>query len=378
MSPPGRPKGEFRRPQAAGIPASPPGRSAGRSPAASGRSPVNALGRHPQRGAALLTAMIIVTIVATLASAMVWQQWHAIEVEAAERQRTQSHWVLSGALDWARLILREDARDNRRNGNPDHLGEPWAVPLAEARLSTFLAADRDHTDDAPDAFLSGVISDAQARYNLLNLVSDGKVVEKELEVLRRLCDIVGVVPTLADQLAEALRMASPQGSSASGGTEASVDATIDPPVMPGSADDLAWLGVDPASLEKLRPFVTLLPSPTRLNLNTAPKEVIAAVLERGDLASAERIVLTRERNPLTKVEEATALLGGGAAIDPNRVSVTSDFFEVYGALRLENRLFEERSLVQRRNDLQVVAIRRERVRDGLNRPLLQYHSNSKS
>ena len=114
--------------------------------------------RRSQRGAALLTAMIIVTLVATLAASMVWQQWRAVQVEGAERARAQSAWILAGALDWARLILKED----RRSGaNPvDHLGEPWAVPLAEARLSTFLAVDQSNTDDAPDAFLSGLITDA--------------------------------------------------------------------------------------------------------------------------------------------------------------------------------------------------------------------------
>ena len=87
--------------------------------------------------------MIIVALVATLAASMVWQQWRAIQVEAAERARTQSAWILAGALDWARLILREDAQDGRHDGTSvDHLGEPWAVPLAEARLSTFLAADK--------------------------------------------------------------------------------------------------------------------------------------------------------------------------------------------------------------------------------------------
>ena len=316
-----------------------------------------------QRGAALLTAMIIVTIVATLASGMVWQQWHSIEVEAAERERSQSHWILSGALDWARLILREDARDNARNGNPDHLGEPWAVPLAEARLSTFLAADRDNTDDAPDAFLSGTITDAQSRYNLFNLVDQGKVMPLEQDILRRLCDIVGVVPTVADQLGDAMKLAAGQGSSGDTGTAASIDSTIDPPVAPVSEDDLAWLDVDPAALEKLRPFVTLLPRRTPVNLNTAPKEVIAAVVKGSDLTIAERIVRTRERNPLKKVDDAIAIFGNGVKLDDikDSTSVTSDFFEVYGALRLENRLFEERSLVERRANLQVVPVRRERV-----------------
>ena len=41
----------------------------------------------PQRGAALLTAMIIVTLVSTLAAGMVWQQWRAVQVEVAERAR---------------------------------------------------------------------------------------------------------------------------------------------------------------------------------------------------------------------------------------------------------------------------------------------------
>ena len=89
-----------------------------------------------QRGAALLAAMLTVTLVAAFAASALWQQWRAIEVEAAERTRIQAAWMLLGALDWSRLILAEDARGS----GSDSLAEPWAVPLAEARLSTFLAA----------------------------------------------------------------------------------------------------------------------------------------------------------------------------------------------------------------------------------------------
>ena len=52
------------------------------------------------RGAALLIAMVLLTLVSTLAAGMVWQQNRAIQVEAAERARTQSAWILNGALDW--------------------------------------------------------------------------------------------------------------------------------------------------------------------------------------------------------------------------------------------------------------------------------------
>ena len=45
--------------------------------------------RRRQRGAALLTAMVIVTLVATLAASMIWQQWRAVQIEAAERSRAQ-------------------------------------------------------------------------------------------------------------------------------------------------------------------------------------------------------------------------------------------------------------------------------------------------
>ena len=43
------------------------------------------LKRSRQSGAALLLAMLTVALVATLASAALWQQWRAIEVEGAER-----------------------------------------------------------------------------------------------------------------------------------------------------------------------------------------------------------------------------------------------------------------------------------------------------
>src|SRR5512146_2093534 len=115
------------------------------------------------RGAALLSAMLTVVLVATFAAAALWQQWRSIEVEVAERQRVQAEWVLTGALDWARLVLREDAR---ASGAVDHLGEPWAVPLQEARLSSFLAADQNSSaaesgSEGFDAFRSGPDSDRQ-------------------------------------------------------------------------------------------------------------------------------------------------------------------------------------------------------------------------
>jgi general secretion pathway protein K len=309
-----------------------------------------------QRGAALLTAMIIVTVVATLASGMVWQQWRALQVEAAERAQTQSEWVLQGALDWTRMILREDARE----GGSDHLGEPWAAPLAEARLSTFLAADRSMAEDAPDAFLSGRIVDAQSRYNLRNLVQQGKVSRSELQTLVRLCGFLGLNGEVAPRLADALRRATP-GSTTEAASDASTTTTT-LPLMPASVEELGWLGLDATTVRRLKPYVVLLPRETPVNLNTAPKEVIAAVLPGIDLATAERLVQSRLRDPLKTPADAKAVLGEQALTDARRVSVNSNYFIVYGALRLDQVTVAQRSLLER-NGRDVRTLSTQRLRD---------------
>lgn len=298
-----------------------------------------------QRGAALLTAMIIVTLVATLASSMIWQQWRAVQVETAERARAQSAWILTGALDWARLILREDAR----SGGADHLGEPWAVPLAEARLSTFLAADRDNAEDAPEAFLSGAIADAQARYNLRNLIDQNKVLPAELQVLERLCETAGVSSSVAARIATGLLEASQADSE-----------SAEAPLMPHSVAELVWLDIDADTVQRLAPYVVLLPARTPVNVNTASREVLAAVIDDMDLASAERLVQVRQRTPFRGRADLNKLLPGGIQPPAGRLDIASRFFEVTGRLRLEQRVLEERSLVERKG-LDIVPLRRERV-----------------
>ena len=121
-----------------------------------------------QRGAALLLAMIILTLVSTVAAGMVWQQSRAIQVEAAERARAQAVWLLNGGLEWGRYILRSN--NSRLLGGPSELSE-----IKEMRLSSFLAIDQTNNADADlDAFFSGRIVDAQSRWNLRNLI-DAKV-----------------------------------------------------------------------------------------------------------------------------------------------------------------------------------------------------------
>ncbi|MEY4712995.1 MAG: hypothetical protein RIS88_2445 [Pseudomonadota bacterium] len=313
-------------------------------------------GARHRRGAALLAALITVALVATLAMAGLWQQWRAIEVETAERQRAQAAWVLTGALDWARLILREDAR----TGTVDHLAEPWAIPLQEARLSTFLAADRNApAGDAAgeSAFLSGDIVDLQSRLNLNNLLDAGRISPAGLRAFQRLFDLLGLPPAQLETLVAQLRLASgPAGVGGGGGggggggrnapgPQTDTD-TQRVPLMPVRAEQLGWLGLPASTVAALQPHVTVLPRRTSVNLNTANAQVIYAAINGIGLADARRLVAARTARALAAPADAARLLGQ-ALPDDALVGVSSRYFEVRGRLRLDRLVMQVRTRVER-------------------------------
>ncbi len=295
--------------------------------------------RIAQRGAALLVAMLVLTLVSTLAAGMVWQQARAIEVESAERTRAQAAWILTGALDLGRVLLRVDAR----KPGVDDLTEVWATQLEEASLSSLLAQDRNNNvEGAPEAFLRGRIRDAQDRYNLRNLVdaATGKIVEAELAALTRLCETAAVAPETAQTLASGLQAALQAEKPGEG--EAQTDAVL----LPQTVDQLVWFGLDAQTVQRLQPYVGLLPEPTPLNVNTASAEVIAAVIAGLDSGSSQRIV---NRRPFKTLQDMRSDVPGDAALDAKRLSVNSNYFEISGRLRMDGRVLEERMLVKRAN-----------------------------
>ena len=300
----------------------------------------------PQRGAALLAAMLTVTLVATLAAAALWQQWRGIEVEAAERSRIQSSWILSGALDWSRLILREDKLSASKT---DNLSEPWATPLAEARMSSFLSLDNSVSDDPEEAFLAGQITDAQARMNVLNLVAAQKISPAAHLAFRKLFELVGIAPEQLDALEQNLLLAL--------GPQTDPEALL----LPQRVDELAWLGLTPASLQLLKPYITVLPTLTLVNLNTAPAEVIYAVFPLLDLSGALRLAQQRQAKPFTMLGDMDKLVPPGALLftEGAPYAFVTDYFEVHGRLRLDQTVLEERSLVKRTGS-DVATVWRER------------------
>ena len=302
--------------------------------------------KKAQQGAALLLAMLTVTLVATFAAASMWQQWRAVEVEAAERGRAQSAWILVGALDFSRLILREDARSG---GNVDHLAEPWAVPLQESRLSTFLAAENnvsqvdDASTDTTEAFLSGQITDMQSRLNLTNLAANGQVSETALRQFTRLFEQLSLPQQELGLLVEGLRQAGGKDGSAA-------------PLLPPTVSQLGWLGLSPATVAALAPYVAILPGQTLINANTAPAEVLLAAIDDLDMAGAQKIVQARESRHFRTAQDVKTLLGG--SIDC-ACEVRSSYFEVRGRLRIGGTMVDERSLVRRAGQV-ITTLWRER------------------
>jgi len=308
--------------------------------------------RARQRGAAVLLAMLTVALVATLSASAYWQQWQAWAVERAQQQHAQAAWLLSGALDWTRLILREDARA----GQTDHLAEPWAVPLQEARLNTFLAAAEAQQADRllTEAFLSGHITDMQARLNLRNLVrgrsEQARASPPDQAAAARLFAALGLpeaeLERFAEQLLRTLRSLPAEGAIAASATAPSAPSAA--ALLPQRWEQLEWLGLSGPTLQQLAAHATWLPEPTPLNLNTASALVIHASVPGLDLAQAQRLVQQRQRSHFERLEQVAQQLGpAGLHIGAERFAVSSRYFLLHGQLRLDDLALSETALVVR-------------------------------
>ena len=306
-----------------------------------------------QRGAALLAAMLTVALVATFAATALWQQWGSIEIERAERQRLQVAWMLAGALDWSRLILREDAR----SGAVDHLGEPWAMVLEESRLSTFLAADRNNTagfalEDTLDAFLSGRVEDAQAKLNITNLIDGKQISAIHRASFAKLFEVLGLPASELQGLCEQLLLANTY--------QADNAALAKAPLKPQRMSQLVWLGLPASTIKRLEPYATLLPKPSPVNLNTASPEVLYASIARADRALANRISTLRQSQAFQTLEDAAKTLGlASSDLNPQQHATGSQYFMVWGRMRLEQTTVQEVSLIERQG-VRVSTLWRER------------------
>ena len=265
-----------------------------------------------QHGVAIVLAMGVVALAALAATAMMVPQstWsRQVELTAGH---AQAQLLIQAGLDWARAVLSDD----RRASNVDHLGEPWALRLPPIPVE--------------NGSLTGHIEDQQGKFNLNNLLKDGKLNLTQLAQFRRLLSILALPPALAGALADwidADREPQPQD-----GAEDAYYLSQQPPYLAANRPliDVAELalvrGFDDSVRARLRPYVTALPRFTAVNVNTASPEVISAIVDGLNLDDARAVVAQRERAYFRNFADFFSRLPTGLIVPSESISVSSDYF----------------------------------------------------
>jgi general secretion pathway protein K len=231
-----------------------------------------------QRGIAVLTAMLVVTVGTIIAVNLMWQATLDLRRAEAALAADQGLMYVQGAEAWAADILRQDQVDSP---NSDDLSEPWATELPPLPVD--------------GGTITGRIEDLQGRFNLNNLIrADGREDELARGQFERLLFLLELDPQLAgaviDWLDPDTEMRFP-----SGGEDVAYSGA-DPPyrtansMITTASELMAVAGFDREAYTKLAPYVTVLPAGTSLNVNTASDVVLASLSEDIDVATAASLV----------------------------------------------------------------------------------------
>jgi general secretion pathway protein K len=346
--------------------------------------------RVRQRGVAIISALLVVALSAILVSGMLWRQ--QVQIRRIENQRllSQAQWVARGALDWTRLILRSEGDTS---AGITYLGGLWGVPIAKTRLSDFLGQIGEvRAEQGAETYLSGSIEDAQAKFNLRNLVASPapgviQLSAEQTAAYQRLLVSLGLSGQLAKVTALQIRASlsqsatrfqtstsangstpasgvTPVGGGGGGGGTTGGSFTDQPgmedgddnqrvaPLLMTSLDSLLDIpGYTPEIVARLRPFVTVLPTTTAVNMNTASAEVIAAVVPGMSVSQAQALVARRQtvffRNAGDVQLALTAAGVQTVSIDPNEFDVNSSYFVVHGSVQHERAVVDRTTLVYR-------------------------------
>jgi general secretion pathway protein K len=290
-------------------------------------------GATRQRGMAILLAMLVVALATIAASGFVFHaslEWRKYENAAS---LSQARWVLRAAEHWAAAVLRDDARQ----GNVDHLGEIWARPLPPVEAEGYA--------------LTGQVEDQDGRFNINNIVANGAVDVAQLAILRRLLVGLDLPEDLAADIADWLDADS---EALQGGRDERLEyLTRQPAVVPAnrplaSFGELARVrGVDARVMARLAPYVAVLPERNRINVNTAPAEVIAALVPGLSLDQAYTLAARRERAYFRDQADFSQALPAGLSAEADMVATASRFFLVRARARHERVDIAGRALLRR-------------------------------
>ncbi|HNK17304.1 MAG TPA: type II secretion system minor pseudopilin GspK [Piscinibacter sp.] len=296
---------------------------------------------HHQRGAAVILALLTVALVAGLAAAALADLGVALEQVTGRHDQAQARQLARGAVDWARNVLAEDARTSQ----VDHFGETWAVKVPPTPVE--------------EGQVSGELQELSGRFNLNNLVqaSDGNAMA--VEQFQRMLAVVGVGKSEAMNLTAALLdwLDADDEPRRPAGAESAWYATQSPPRRPANgplvtvSELLQVRGFTPQLFDRLTPLVTALPPGSMINVNTAPPEILAAVVPGMTLDTARVVAVERNRAWFKSVNDFKARLpSDNSNLDTNGLAVSSRYFLATGRARFGVAMVRMEVLLDRRQN----------------------------
>ncbi|MCP2072091.1 UNVERIFIED_ORG: general secretion pathway protein K [Pseudomonas lini] len=306
-----------------------------------------------QRGMAVISALLIAAVVAVIAGGMLTRQTLFTRSLEAEQLRIQGTARLQGGLQLSRQLLS----DARQRDPLTRFGQPWANPIVMPGSNLV---------DTP---FEGQLEDEQGKFNLRNLVANERVDQEQVRAFERLCDQLGVAATVRARIVERVIAAYPRvlnpeladkapvSNSFDSGRDTSPDASNAPlaptrPMLRTLQDLRGVKGVTEALLETLAPYVTILPTNTWLNGNTASASVLAAYVPGLSLQRAQALVRERDGGHwfINRGDFVNRLRMPELEMTSVKVGITSDWFRLRGQARSGQRRVEIDALLQRSQD----------------------------
>jgi general secretion pathway protein K len=276
--------------------------------------PVRRAFARRQRGAAVLVAMLVVAIAALAASSFMFRsqvEWRRFE-NLSRMDQAQS--VLRAAQQWGATVLLDDAR----NSSVDHRGEAWATRLPPVEAENYR--------------IWGLMEDQEGRFNLNNLVANGEIDKQQLAIFVRLLSALRLPESLAGAVADWIDADDLPFNANS--VDSPYYATLQTPYRATNRtlininELLRVKDMDRNTLAMLRPFVTVLPTRTPINVNTASPEVLVALVQGLSSEEAYSMVAKRERTYYRNITDFQQALPSGMTAPASGISVSSQYFLV--------------------------------------------------
>lgn len=284
--------------------------------------------RSREKGMAIIGALVVVAAASVATAGIMERQALLADTLAGERDRAQARWLLRGGLDWARIILFNDARTNAVTLK----NTIWAQPISGLEL-------RD-PHSRRSAWFSGLIEDEQGKYNLRRLAVNGTVLADELAALERLLAGLGLPGRLAATIAA--RVAAAQT-----GPQRAASA----PALRTLHDLRGLEGLRLETLAMLSDYLTLLPENTAINVNTARAEVLSAAIPGLSLGEARGLAEERDRGRwFNSRGDFLNRLGEPRMAADIALDVRSQWFKVTGEVALDHARAGMRALLHRPGD----------------------------